>query len=561
MLVGARRRGDPTGGRCALLLAASVVVGSTMPSKVASAEASNCKMVQIADLPVRLAHNRLIVDGAINGQKIGIMLDTGSTITVIPRPAATRLGLSRQKASGYRMFGIGGETDAESTVVDEFKIGQSTVKGRRMMVAGEHEIGDDVTVILGEDFFHQTDVEFDLAHSTVRLFQPKDCSGASLAYWAANDASEIAIEAIDDAHPKILLTVQINGKPVRAQFDSGAPTSVLDRSEAVRLGVTIGAAVGSGTGLGPESVDWTVAPLQHFAIGDEAVSDTTIELTDITKGLSYIEPGSLLRRKIEGTAAMLLGVDFLRAHRVLVAHSQRKIYFTYLGGPVFQRVEPAKGKSDPDRTIADYDAAIRTNPQNAEAFLARGKAWSEKKDYDRAIADYDAAIRINPQFASALGSRGVARMAKGDFEQGIADLTRAIEINPRLAPAFVIRGDAKRHTGDVEGAIADYSHAIEIDPKLATAYNQLAWELATAERQAIRDGPRAVEMALKACELSGWKNPTYIDTLAAAYARAGHFEEAVKWQHKAMETSQRANDDKAAQRLRLYEKGTPWPPD
>src|SRR6516162_2762604 len=121
MLVGARRRGDPTGGRCALLLAASVVVGSTMPSKVASAEASNCKMVQIADLPVRLAHNRLIVDGAINGQKIGIMLDTGSTITVIPRPAAIRLGLSRQKARG-RMVGIGGETDAELTLVDEFKI-------------------------------------------------------------------------------------------------------------------------------------------------------------------------------------------------------------------------------------------------------------------------------------------------------------------------------------------------------------------------------------------------------------------------------------------------------
>lgn len=97
--------------------------------------------------------------------------------------------------------------------------------------------------------------------------------------------------------------------------------------------------------------------------------------------------------------------------------------------------------------------------------------------------------------------------------------------------------------------------------KLAPAYNQLAWELATAERQAIRDGPRAVEMALKACELSEWKNPTYIDTLAAAYARAGHFEEAVKWQHKAMDNSQRANDDKASQRLRLYERGTPWPPD
>jgi len=53
--------------------------------------------------------------------------------------------------------------------------------------------------------------------------------------------------------------------------------------------------------------------------------------------------GSHIRYRVGTPAGMLLGVDFLKAHRVLVAHSQRKIYFTYVGGPVFERVKPLPG--------------------------------------------------------------------------------------------------------------------------------------------------------------------------------------------------------------------------
>lgn len=56
-----------------------------------------------------------------------------------------------------------------------------------MLVAGEHDPGYDVAVLLGEDFFDQVDLEFDLAHKAVRLFQPKDCDRVSLAYWASGD--------------------------------------------------------------------------------------------------------------------------------------------------------------------------------------------------------------------------------------------------------------------------------------------------------------------------------------------------------------------------------------
>jgi clan AA aspartic protease (TIGR02281 family) len=521
---GRRRVASLTGPRTLLAAAA---VGLAIQSAPAEAAPTKCMMVKIAEWPLRLARSKLIVEGAINGQPVNVMLDTGATATLIPRPAAQRLGLSRQKASGYRMFGVGGETDVESALVDELRIGDAVAKSRRVMVAGEHEVGDGVAVILGEDFLHSVDVEFDLAHSAVRLFQPKDCDGTPLAYWAADGASEVPIERVGEVRPSIVLTVQINGQPVRALLDSGAGASVLDRPEAARLGITDASdSAGRASGLGQQPVDWRVGAVNSFVIGGEAIKDTTLHVADWSKGMRY-SGGSLVPQKFEGSTTMLLGVDFLRAHRVLVAHSQQKLYFTYVGGPVFEGRDPASDRDDPDRAVADYDAAIRSDPRNAAAYFHRGNAWYAKKEYGRAIADYDLSIRIEPGRASALANRGMA----------------------------------KQHTGDLDGAIADWTRAIEIDPGLALAYNQLAWVLATAERPAVRDGRRAVESALKACDLTQWKNPRFIDTLAAAYARAGNFEEAVKWQRKAMEKPRSANDSEAAQRLRLYEESKPWPAD
>lgn len=540
------------------LLAISFALGATTSVAAAAAPASRCTLVKIAELPIRVVRNKLIVEGAINGQSVNIMIDTGAS-SLIFRPAADRLGLTRQKIRGARAYGVGGESDIDSALVDELRLGDAKLKSRYMMVTGEREIGDGIAVILGEDFFHMVDVEFDLAHNAVRLFQPKDCDGASLAYWAASGASEVPIERVAETGPRIFLTVQVNGQPVRALFDSGAGASVLNRSDAARVGVVAEGPGGTSAGIGPSLVDWSYGEVQRFAIGDETIKDTKIEVADLYKGVRGSGPGSLPSQGVD-RPSMLLGADFLRSHRVLVSHSQRKLYFTYLGGPVFQRREPSTSK-DPDRAIADYDAAIRSDPQNAAAYFHRANAWHVKKDYDRAIADYDASIRIEPNRASVLANRGGAKVAKGDYAQGIADATRAIEIDPGLAPAYVTRGMAKRRTGDLEGAIADWTHAIELDPKLATAYDQLAWVWATAEHQALRDGRRAVESAKKACELTQWKNPTYLDTLAAAYARASNFEEAVKWQRKAMENPGTANDDKAAQRLRLYEEGKAWPSD
>ncbi len=315
-----------------------------------SVEAANCKLAELASWPIRVERNRLLVEGAINGQKVSVMLDTGSMRTLIFRTAAVRLGLPISGATNERLFGVGGETKVDVALVEEFRVGQAAQKQLRMLVAGEQNPGDDVGVILGEDFFQAFDVEFDLAHNVVRLFQPKDCDGVSLAYWARDGASETRFERLDVNRPQILLTVQINDQPLQAMLDSGASLSVIDKVDAERLGVTPqtpGVIAGHTTGLGKNTVDTWIGPFGSFAIGNETIRDAYILFSDLLKDATYRATGSNIAHRIRVSHSVLLGADFLRSHRVLVAHSQRKIYFTCSGGPVFELNQRRTPSSEP----------------------------------------------------------------------------------------------------------------------------------------------------------------------------------------------------------------------
>jgi predicted aspartyl protease len=345
--------------KCKALLAAVSTAGLLVTPNLAAAAASNCRMAQLADWKVQQVNDALIVDGSINGQKVGVMIDTGAGSTLILRSAAQQLGLKRQPLQGYQAFGIGDEADVELGYVEEFRIGQSSRTNLQMVVAGENDLGGTVGVILGEDFFQSVDLEFDLAHNAIRMYQPLDCDGVSLAYWttAADAASEVAIDPVDKARPQIVLSVQVNGRRVKALLDSGSKVSVLDKYEASMAGVTPetpGVVRATGAMVpGQKALDTWIGPFQSFTIGDEMIKNTNIYFCDMFRDATFRPAGSRLSRKVDELQPMLLGDDFLRAHRVLVSHSQRKIYFTYAGGPVFQADKAAEAKRTPSAPPAD----------------------------------------------------------------------------------------------------------------------------------------------------------------------------------------------------------------
>ncbi len=163
--------------------------------------------------------------------------------------------------------------------------------------------------------------------------------------------------------------------------------------------------------------------------------------------------------------------------------------------------------------------------------------------------------------AKFYNNRGIAYGEKGQYDQAISDFNKALEINPRYNKAYNNRGITYRLKGQYDQAILDFNKAIEINPIDAEAYNNLAWLFATAKTPGFRNGKKAVELALKACELSDWRNAEYLDTLAAAYARVGDFGNAVKWQEKALESPKLARTSELQQRINFYRQHKPWPAD
>ena len=217
----------------------------------------------------------------------------------------------------------------------------------------------------------------------------------------------------------------------------------------------------------------------------------------------------------------------------------------------------AYGKTgDYDRAISDFTEAIRLRPDFALAYYDRADAYDNQGEYDRAIDDYTEAIELKPQMADAYNNRGAVYLLQGAHEKAIDDFNEAIRLDPDHAKAFVNRAAAHAAKNEYQPAIDDYTKAIRLNANQAGALNGLAWLLATCPDAKYRDGPKAVAHATRACELTEWTSPTALRTLAAAHAEAGAFEEAVKWQTKAIEAAPPDADPTDAQsRLELYQAG------
>jgi len=218
-------------------------------------------------------------------------------------------------------------------------------------------------------------------------------------------------------------------------------------------------------------------------------------------------------------------------------------------------------KDEYGKAIADYTKAIGLNPKFTEAYYNRGNAWESKGKFDKALADYTHAIKLNPKQVSAYYKRGIIEKRKKQYDKAISDYTSAIKLNPRFAYAYNNRGNAWDDKGRYDKAIADYTKAIELNPKVAKAYSNLAWVLATCPDEKHRNGKRAVELAEKASGIK--KSAQILDTLAAAYAEAQMFKQAVKTQEKAIARLQQADKKEEViadfqKRLESYRRSKPW---
>jgi len=207
-----------------------------------------------------------------------------------------------------------------------------------------------------------------------------------------------------------------------------------------------------------------------------------------------------------------------------------------------------------EKAIGAFNQAIRLDPQSC-GYNGRGICWARKGMTENAIADYTQAIERDPLAAVSYANRGMIWNAKGEYIKAISDAGQAIQIARGYPSAYSIRARGFAALKQFDNAVVDCEQCSLISTKGLAGYNDVAWFLATTPDLTARDGEKAVEFATKACKLNNWNDGSMLDTLAVAYAETGNFDEAVKWEMKALEIISDRERADATFRLELFKSG------
>jgi tetratricopeptide (TPR) repeat protein len=179
--------------------------------------------------------------------------------------------------------------------------------------------------------------------------------------------------------------------------------------------------------------------------------------------------------------------------------------------------------------LADFSSAIAIEAKNPLILNNRALAYIALQDLDNALKDLQAALNLVPDYPEALNNRGVVHLQLKQLDEAIADFTQALTIYPQYIDALENRAFAYVDKNDYGKAVADLESAMLFSPNSYEAANDLAWLLATAPEDSVRNKERALTLAKQACAITEYKQWNTLDTLAAAFAENGQFDEAKTW--------------------------------
>ena len=513
------------------------------------AEAADCKFAKYFDLPVDMEGRIAVVSTKIDGQDARFEVDTGAFFSTLTPEAAERVKLRHIPSAGLTISGVGGSDNAWVGEASEFNFAGVPLKNVQFVVAPHFHTS--TVGLLGENLLAFADVEFDFAHGVMRYFRAQNCHDRGLAYWADGNYGVIPIEPFSPPTTyHIKGTVLINGKPVRAMFDSGAGATVLTRRAAERAGINMGGpdvkSAGLSGGIGRGVIEnWTV-PIASFAIGDEEIKNTRMMVTD-KLGMDDTE--------------MLVGIDFFLSHHLLVSRSQNKLYFSYNGGPVFRLDQPPPpSSSDKPRAAAGQAPSPGADkPQDADTLGRQGAALMSRHDYPGALQAFDKAVDLDPKSAKRYLERARAEHALFKNDLAKADLDRALALDPKDVSALLGRGDLDLGDKDLAHAAARFADALKAAPddgglelRIATLYERHRrwaetlphydawiaahpkddhlWEVLNNRCSARAKLGKDLDKALDDCNASlkkGPRNSEVLDTRGMVYLRLGRLPEAI----------------------------------
>jgi tetratricopeptide (TPR) repeat protein len=219
----------------------------------------------------------------------------------------------------------------------------------------------------------------------------------------------------------------------------------------------------------------------------------------------------------------------------------------------------ARGRTD--EAITQLGRALALQPDLVEAHYNLANALGTSGRVDEAIAAYARALELRPDHAESHNNLGNALLATGRTREAIEHLARAAALRPDLAATQHNLGVALVRGGRVDEALPRFDAAIAAAADWPAPLKAKAWILATRLDGGPREAAQAVELAARAVALTRGADASALDTLAAAYAAAGRYAEAVATAAEALAAAERGNPERAAAirgRLELFRRQQPY---
>ena len=287
-------------------------------------------------------------------------------------------------------------------------------------------------------------------------------------------------------------------------------------------------------------------------------------------GSPVIEDFELGREKDDPKDLIALHVSYDKINHLInerqiaeaheIAQEVRHQRPTFLGGHL-KLAEIAMRRNRPAEAITHLQGALQIRGDHAQSHHNLAQALLMVGRRDDAIRHFRRALALQPTLAEAHYGLGTALLNQGRVDDGVNHFHRALALNPTLAEAHYGLGMALLNQGRPQLAVQSLRQAATLDPNRSDLLNSVAWVLATHPSDDVRDPRNALQFAQRAAQLTRHREPVVLDTLAAAFAANGHFDQAAQTAKQAMTLARRSNPDQAQQigtRLRLYQKKQPY---
>ena len=277
------------------------------------AAAQDCPPGRHVNLAITPMGNVPIVSLTINGSPANLLFDTGAERTILNATAAKRLGIVPHYEYARRMRSLGGAVAGGDARLRTLDLGGMTVSDVRVLV-GSVSLpmvgGRPLDGLLGADFLSSFEIDLDLAHRRVLLYEPPKCPISAPAWGEPY----ITIKANRSLHDRLFFPVILDGHKLDALIDTGAQLTALDSASATALGLT-GAElardpVATLRGAAAEIVKSPAHRFGRLDIDGEVVRDPVIVVTSL--GLQ--------------DADLVLGANFLRGHRVWLSYASHLVF-------------------------------------------------------------------------------------------------------------------------------------------------------------------------------------------------------------------------------------------